>query len=294
MSDSQNAKSNVSKVIIERLKALDDLPHFPEALIKLERMLASGAPVHLDEVVQLIAMDPRLAAGLIGVVNTAKYYMGHQVTDLDEAVVRIGTQDVRMMAHAINYKSTFKSKPPFSEQHFLKNSLLAAFVAQGLGKAVQVNPGEAFLSALMRDLGIYLLAVEDRDKYIEVMRQTDYNIALLPAAEMAVFGTNHAMMSARLLQQWQFPQHIIMGVAYHHTPDKADERFKAFAYLTYMAEYGAFHLGLDNGVADLSETDREALPSTLQSALTFFDLSPESFEEIVQQAYTTAEQTGML
>jgi len=34
-------KQNVSKVILERLRALDDLPHFPDALMKLEQILVS-------------------------------------------------------------------------------------------------------------------------------------------------------------------------------------------------------------------------------------------------------------
>ncbi|MDG6774108.1 HDOD domain-containing protein [Thiomicrorhabdus sp. ZW0627] len=294
MSTESTNKPSVSKVIIERLHALDDLPHFPDALMKLERLLASGEDIHVDDIVQLIAQDPRLAAGLIGVVNTAKYWMGEKVTDLSDAVIRIGTQDVRMMAHAINYKSTFKSKPPFSEKHFLRHALLSAFVAQALGKALHVNTGEAFLSGLMHDIGIYLLSVEDRDKYLEVMRLTDYDITKLPAAENKVYGTNHALMSARLLQQWKFPQEIIMGVANHHTPAKAGDQFKPFAYITFLSEQAALRLGIDNGVADLPEEEHQAPSEALLGALKYFGLSVEEFDDLSRNAYETAEQAGML
>ncbi|MDG6778417.1 HDOD domain-containing protein [Thiomicrorhabdus sp. zzn3] len=294
MSAEATNKPNVSKAIIERLQALDDLPHFPDALMKLERLIASGEDVHVDDVVQLIALDPRLAAGLIGVVNTAKYSMGKKISDLSEAVMRIGTQDVRLMAHAINYKSTFKTKPPFSEKHFLRHALLSAFVAQTLAKALHINAGEAFLCGLMHDIGIYLLAVEDREKYLEVMRLTDYQISRLAPAEFQVFGTHHAMMSARLLQQWKFPQEVIMGVANHHTPEKADGKFQTHAYLTYLAEQGAFRLDVENGVADLSEEERDTPSSQLMGALGFFGLELEQYDEMLQKARETAEQAGML
>ena len=156
-------KPNVSKGIIDRLKALDDLPHFPDALVKLERAVSSDESLELQDIVQLIAQDPRLAAGLIGVVNTAKYTTGVPISDLSEAIVRVGINDVRVMAHAINYKSSFKSKPPFSEKHFMKHAMLSAFIAQALAKSLHVNKGEAFLCGLMRDIGVYLLAVEDRE-----------------------------------------------------------------------------------------------------------------------------------
>jgi len=290
----QAKKPHVSKVIVDRLKTLDDLPHFPEALMQLEKLLSSEDEAHMSQVVPLIAKDPRLAAGLIGVVNTAKYSMGSKITDLTEALVRIGVQDVRLMAHAINYKSSFKSKPPFSEKHFLKHAMLSAFVAQALAKSLHVNAGEAFLCGLMHDIGIYLLAVEDREKYLEVMRLTEYDIAKLPSAEAKVFGTSHAMMSARLLQQWKFPKEIIMGVANHHSPDKADPSTQAYAYLTFLAEQACFRLGVDNGVADLNEDDRENPTEILENALEYFGLAYESYMEVVQEAYESAQNSGMV
>lgn len=291
---STEKKSNVSRVIIERLKSLDDLPHFPDALMKLERMLASDEVIHIKDLVQLIAQDPRLAAGLIGVVNTAKYYMGKQVTDLSEAVARIGTGDVRLMAHAINYRSSFKSKPPFSEKHFLRHAMLSAFIAQSLAKSLHIDSGEAFLCGLMHDIGIYLLSTEDRDKYLEVMRITDYQISNLQYAESQVFGTNHGIMSARLLQQWKFPEEVIMGVANHHTPEKAAKSFQSFAYLTYLAEQGAFRLGVDNGVADLSEEERETPSEALLNGLGYFGLEMGSFDEILEGAFETSQSAGMI
>jgi putative nucleotidyltransferase with HDIG domain len=294
MSTTVNNTPNVSKLIIERLQTLDDLPHFPDALMKLERILSSGEPLHLDDLVQLVAKDFRLAAGLIEVVNSAKYWSGKQVTDLSEAVSRIGTQDVRLMAHAINYKSTLKSKPPFSEKHFLRHSLLSAFVAQALAKALHINPGEAFLCGLMHDIGIYLLGVEDREKYIKVMQLIDYDIDLLVAAELQVYETHHAMMSARLLQHWEFPKAVILGVANHHSPSRAPEAVRSYAYLTYLAERAAFLLGVENGVADLSEAARSAPDEAMQSALDYFGLAYESFDELIQSAFETAQQSEMI
>ncbi|WEJ61959.1 HDOD domain-containing protein [Thiomicrorhabdus lithotrophica] len=286
-------KPNVSKGIIDRLKALDDLPHFPDALVKLERAVASDEPLEVQDIVQLIAQDPRLAAGLIGVVNTAKYTTGVPISDLSEAIVRVGINDVRVMAHAINYKSSFKSKPPFSEKHFMKHAMLSAFIAQALAKSLHVNKGEAFLCGLMRDIGVYLLAVEDREKYLEVIKLADYDVSKLSACENKIFGTHHALMSARLLQQWKFPKEIIMGVAFHHTPEKAEEAYKAYAYLTFLSEQAVFRLGFDNGIADITEEEREVPSEELLNALEYFGLAIEVYDELIQTAYEDAENMGV-
>lgn len=287
------AQPLVGKAILERLKDLDDLPHFPDALVKLEYALTHDTELKIQDVVHLIALDPRLAAGLIGMVNTAKYSMGTQISDLSEAIVRIGIKDVRVMAHAVNYKTSFKSKPPFSEAHFLKHAMLSAFMAQALANALHLNAGEAFLAGLMHDIGIYLMAVENRPAYLEVIKQADFDVAKLLAAETEFFGVQHPILSARLLQQWKFPKAIIVGVAFHHAPHKAPDEFKAYAYLTFLAEQAVFRLGFDNGVVDLSPEDRANPTQSLLAALAYVGLSLEQYDQLIEHAQTEAQALEM-
>ena len=289
--EKKQAKPNVSRVILERLKVLDDLPRFPNALMKLEQMLSSNKDVHLDEVAALVAQDPRLTAGIIGAVNSARYSPGYNITNIEEAVQRLGTQDVRMMAHAINYQSTVKTKPPFSEKEFMRHAMLSAFIAQALAKAVHFDQGEAFLCGLMHDLGAYLLAIESRDKYKQVMQDSAGDAAFFVQAEQSVFGTNHAVLGGRLLQQWRFPKEVVMGVALHHAPHTAPEEFQNYAYLTYLAEQGAFFGGLTNGVV----THKGDIPTdTLLNGLDYFGLPLEHYNDLVLSATELAKESSLI
>ena len=294
MSAVVSGKSNVSKIILERLQTLENLPHFPDALMKLERVLSTDKNIKVEEIVQLIAQDPRLVAGLIGVVNTAKYTTGNHISDLAEAISRVGLKDVRLMAHAISFKESFKRKPPFSQMHFLKHALVSAFIAQKLAKKLHLNEGGAFLCGLMRDIGIYLLAIEDREGYLKVIKLANFDIAKLIGSEMKVFGTQHAMMSARLLQRWGFSQEVIIGIAHHHYPEKSPSQFKAYAYLTYLAEQAVFRLSIDNGIADLSDEDQVTPSLRLLSALTYFELTLESYDEMIHSAYDEVVKVGLI
>ncbi len=282
MGDAQ--KPNVSVEILERLKALDNLPHFPGTLLKLDREIANNKDLSIEQVVDLVAQDARLVAGLIKLANSAKYSMGQEVHDLNEAVFRIGYRELGNLAHAIHFQSAFKRKPPFSDTHYLKHALMSAFLAQEMASYLKLDSGAAFLAALMRDIGIYLLAMDDREKYLEVIKLAKYDIAKLPQAENKVFGTYHALMSARLLQDWKFPAAVIIGVAFHHTPEKANEEFQDYAYLTFLAEQGVFRLGFENGVADISDEDRETPSAALLDALSYLDLELEKYDELIAKA----------
>lgn len=285
----QNA-SNVSSNLIEKLRTLDDLPHFPDALMKLEQLLLTG-DVHLEDISEVVALDPRLTAGLISVVNSARFSPGYEIGDINDAVNRLGVSDVRSMAHAINYKAAIKTKPPFSERDFMHHSMLAAFIAQKLASQVHVNQAEAFLCGLMHDIGIYLLAVEDREKYKQVIEKAHGDVDQLIRAESEIFMTAHPIMGARLLRQWKFPPSIIMGVAGHHAPHKTKPEFQSYAYLTFLAEEAVYTTGATNGVVGLLGDD---LPEDILTALDYFGLSHQQFNEIVQDALDDASNSGLM
>lgn len=290
---SDETKPNVSKEILERLKSLDNLPHFPEALIKLDRAIATDENIQIEGVADLVAQDPRMVAGLIELANSAKYSMGTKVHDLSDAITKIGFRDVRNLAFAINFQASIKRKPPFSDVHYLKHALLSALVAQELAQKLKLDTGVAFLSSLMRDIGIYLLAMDDREKYLEVIKTTDYDISKLPIAENEVFGTYHPLMGARLLQQWKFPVEVIMGIAFHHNPEKADKKFQPYAYLTYLAEQGVFRLGFDNGVADITDDEREEPNQSVMKALAYFDMSLNEYDALLNKALEHSDSMGL-
>lgn len=286
----ENQKTNVSKSILERLHALDNLPHFPAALVKLEKLLAADQKVALEEVVGLISQDPRLSAGVIGIVNSARYSPGFEISSIEDAVNRIGVSDVRLMAHTINYKSSIAVKPPFSQKEFMQHSMVAAYVAQLIARQVHMNQSEAFLAGLMHDIGIYLLATENREQYKEVIRLAKGELSRLVLAEKKVFGATHTVVGARLLKQWKFPNDVVMGVAGHHLPENVDEAFQAHASLTHLAEMGAFISLVPNGVVSFEAFE---LPSSTMFALEVLNLSEADFRDIAAEALQIAMDTGV-
>ncbi len=207
--------------------------------------------------------------------------------------MRIGFKELANLAYAIHYQNSFVIKPPFSDQHYMRHSMLSAFVSQQLAEHLKLDSGLAFLAALMRDIGIYLLAVDDREKYVKVMEITDYDISRLINAEVQMFETAHPLMGARLLQDWKFPPDVIMGVAYHHSPEKAPDEFKAFAYLTFLAEQGVFRAGFENGIADLPEIEQYEASAELLVALEYFDLSLEQFDQSIKQGLEDADSVNI-
>ena len=82
-----------------------------------------------------------------------------------------------------------------------------------------VDPGTAYTTALMHDIGKLILSnfvSEEFGKIIEKVQNENYSFT---EAEMEIIGATHAEIGARVLEKWNFPAEMILGVKEHHDPD---------------------------------------------------------------------------
>ena len=72
----------------------------------------------------------------------------------------------------------------------------------------------AFSAGLFADLGVLVFAQTVPEHYPKAYLQHCHHGGLV-AAELDMFGLDHAAVSARLLQRWSFPQDLTDAVAHH-------------------------------------------------------------------------------
>ena len=239
-----------TKKLIEHLAEIKRLPHMPQALLKLNRLLAMPDEVHVLRVAELIMKDQRLTAGLLKVVNSARYLVGRPTSHIAEAIARLGVNDLRVMALAINYGEAFTSHPSLQRETYQKYSLFAAHVARALAgqSMLKFDPHEAFMIGLMHEIGVYLLLQADMLDYGHVLDACQGRLSALVVNENKALGFSHANLGARLLKDWEFSDSVVMGVLGHHAPHMLDRSHQRAAYLGYLAESAALYVYGTNGV----------------------------------------------
>jgi HD-like signal output (HDOD) protein len=80
----------------------------------------------------------------------------------------------------------------------------------------KVDASDAYTGGLLADLGMLLFAQRDADRYIKTVAESSCGEDVV-AAERACFGFDHAAVSARLLEKWQFPAVLVDAVEQHHS-----------------------------------------------------------------------------
>lgn len=276
-----------TKQLVSALAEVKRLPHMPEALLKLNKLLSDRADVHVDTVAQVIMQDVRLTTGLLKAVNSSKYQMGKEITTLPEAIARLGVNDLRVLALAINYNDAFQPDPALDRDAFMQHGLIAAHIGSGLAKQVSVkmNPYYGFMIGLMHEIGQYLLLQSDLVDYKSVIEASHHKVSALVTLENKMLGFSHANIGARLLKTWGFPKEVYMGVLGHHSPHLLETEFQRPAYVGYLAEVGALYVQGNNG---LVRSDSEKLSATTLRVLQRFNLTQDEFLALIEKAQEQA------
>lgn len=184
-----------------------ELPAFPEAVVRIQRMLQSPDTT-TEEVVRVLGSEPALAARLLRMANSAEFRrMDTEVTDLRKAVARMGFNMVRSVAVAfamrqLRRKDSYSPEFQAELEKVWHDSLKIASICFVLAKRfTKINPDQALLTGLLHVIGrLYIM-----------MRALDMP-ALSNAEMQEVVGGWHAAIGKAILESWGLPEALQVAV----------------------------------------------------------------------------------
>lgn len=223
------------KKVDEYIDQAQHLPPAPRILPQLMQLLGQS-DVGSREVIDLIVYDPALTASVIRTANSA--YLGgrQQVTNLHEAVTRLGLSEIyKLVASVIGHREMSTKCGGYGMQsgELWKHAVTSATAAQLMARDLGDDDCLCFTAGLLHDIGKIVLTEVLEDLYTELVERTITQHVSLMEAETLLLGVHHAEIGAKLLERWNFPETLVMSVRYHHSPSEAKphERIAACVYL---------------------------------------------------------------
>ncbi|MCU1427357.1 MAG: hypothetical protein JWL83_1357 [Actinomycetia bacterium] len=245
------------------LGRVDSLPSAPQATVALNRLL-DQEEVAIDDVADVIATDPAMAAKLLQLVNSAFFGLARQVTTVRQAVAYLGINVVRNLAAALGAMGAFDESNAadrsFLEAHHVHSHAVAAIAADLVPPPLAA---ETFGVALLHDIGLLVIAQCMPDELV-VIEDAVTRGTPRTAAEHEVIGASHAEIGAYLLALWGLPYTIIEATSHHHdqppgpTPAVPDALHATFIAEALVCE-GSRATG--SWTEDLTDLDPEYLRS---------------------------------
>lgn len=236
----------------------DCLPAAPRVLPQLLTLL-SDPDCETSQVVELISFDPGLTAKVLRIANSAAFGLAHPVTDIDEAVKRLGLKMIYQLVAAAAGSNALQTASKTTQPAGLwEQSVTTALAAQILAKDLKLNEGAQFTAGLLHDIGKVVLAEVWKEQYLTLLEANPPDPRELVDCEKEMFNVNHAELGGRLLAHWKFPPGISACVWHHPAPLRGMPYERETACLT-LAEFVAESVGKTAAVNSLTAGQQVAL-----------------------------------
>ena len=85
---------------------VESLPPLPESILELEKLFAQGNP-DIDDLVQVIMLDPSLTADVLSKVNAPLYGFSQKIVSILQAITLFGSTQIRSIILASSIQKSF-------------------------------------------------------------------------------------------------------------------------------------------------------------------------------------------
>ena len=205
--------------VIMKAEGLLALPHAVSAVLRICSEPGSSA----TDLVAPIQTDSAISASVFRLVNSAAMSGRHRVTDLRNAVARLGMKATSNLATAQSVFKMFAQRGDtfgFDRTEYWVHSLGVACCARALaGVGNKVDPDDAFLAGLLHDFGKMVLDEYVPTEYQEAVKHANIEGAPVREGERHVFDVEHAYVGRKIAGHWGLPDRLAQAVADHHRYD---------------------------------------------------------------------------
>jgi putative nucleotidyltransferase with HDIG domain len=244
---------------VDELLRLGKLPSCPTVLASLNQAQEDPS-TPISELARMLSLDQALTVKILKVVNSAALALPRKVQSVEEAVFRLGFQEIWSLAIGIQANDMYKESASMWDtesdslwQHSLKVAILAKLLG---GRNSVRKPSEMFTAGIVHDIGKLILFFNYKETFSTVCEKGTKAGAALCSEEIKHWHVSHSSLGAALLRRWGIPDSLANMVEYHHNPNWQGRLDTATAMLSVAdalahaakSEEGIIHLDFSAGL----------------------------------------------
>ncbi len=254
----EKTQKDLSVVSQEFVKIIDELPQFPDTIVKVNRLL-NDPDSKMSEIAMLISSDVSLTTDLLKLVNSATFALASPCRSIADAVKLIGIRGIKNMLISVGSINSLKSVGG-EKKELWTHAYQVAFYTYNLARNFCGNDRsiveDSYVCGLLHDMGKLVFEtahpqIIDRIRGVCAQKGIPANIF-----EKLVAGVNHGEVGALIAEKWNFPEVIASVIRHHHEPDMAPEYTKKITSLVYLSD---MLVHLQTGEVDYYQFDPDVL-----------------------------------
>ncbi|MCP4714487.1 MAG: HDOD domain-containing protein [Deltaproteobacteria bacterium] len=170
----------------------------------------------------IIELDPPLSARILKRANSAFYASPREFTEIQEAIVWVGFNEVKELALSQTVCELFEKTEQFqaySRKLLWRNSVAVALFGKYIYRREFRQRGEnSYAAGLLHNIGIIIEDQFLHDGFTQVLHQSAETQSDLCSVEKKVYGFDHTDIGQAVGRSWRFPAELTRAIVYHHDP----------------------------------------------------------------------------
>jgi len=201
----------------EVVAKIGELPPIPSVILESMKLLNDPSST-VKRIQEQILLDQALTAFILKVANSALYGLRKEVSTVSYAINLMGYNTTKSILTAYLSKNLYSTKgnkliQTILWKHAISSAVFGRKIAEHLKK---VNSEEAFISALLHDIGKGVLLKNKTEQYEEAIQLIYNEKQNSVESERKVLGYTHIEVGYLLMKNWRFSDNIVETVIYHH------------------------------------------------------------------------------
>ncbi len=233
--------SDVSRLYVKKITKLPTLPVIAQEILSL----TSDDLISIEKLEDVIENDTSISAKILSVSNSVFFGTEIPNTSINNAIVRIGFNNVRNIAIGIALFTLLikgNNSGPLSNRKLFKHSISVGLISKIVAEFLDFfEKDEVFLCGLLHDIGLLLMNSYMEDAYYTVVNEFK-NESFLCDAEKKVLGYTHADIGLWLAEQWKLPEKVRNSIFFHHEPALISDRLVSIIHIAdYLSSRNSFN-----------------------------------------------------
>ncbi|MHC5046269.1 MAG: sensor domain-containing diguanylate cyclase [Planctomycetota bacterium] len=209
--------------ILDKVISCPRLPVLPPVAVELMELIRDPdvEPAAIDA---LLKRDPALAARILDAVNCQHFEPQQPCSTVGVAAAAIGLSPISSLAAGFSLMDVTRCyEPDLDLLDYWRRCLISAAAARHIATVTRgCNPQDAFIAALMQDIGMLALRTALGQAYFDVLTRARGNHRVLPRWERTLLGFTHAEVGAMLGRKWNLPVRLVDPIRRHHHRNAGD------------------------------------------------------------------------
>lgn len=270
------------------------LPTMPAVAMEVLK-LTQQPQTDLKEIARAIQNDQALSARIIRTVNSSYFGLARPCGSINQAIVYLGVNAVKMLALGFSLVHSVRDDDEwhvtFDFIDYWRRSMHSAAAARAIARITKsCDPEEAFLTALLQDIGMIAFLRAYGDIYLQAIDLTEGVHSNLPAIEQRALQTDHPSIGATLIERWNLPDEIVQAVRFHHNADAAPPKWRQTARTVQLACEAAAITVLDGQ----DDAIKESLESFKANGRAWFSLTDAQLANLLETMTSTSAELADL